>query len=643
MRGRVPLRRTSVMLCSWPAFPRRSVKGLISNEDKPFPGMNQPGHEHDTPRGVRLTRPVCCAALAAVLVVGLVPGAARAQDPSRSPVCEDGRIVAIDVDGQDVFDPASTGFGALAWTYRALNFAHIRTRASFVRGELLFDEGDCFDSFLVSESARLLDRYDFLAEATITDEVDSQGDHHLSVATRDEWSTQFNIGGTYDGGLNLERAQVIEKNFLGRGIFAEFEHRERREVNTQSVGLATPRFFGRTDASIAVGRSRPGRFLEQYVRYPFVGETGQWAFRQGFDRGTDFFSYSTHGSEAFEQVLVPAFRELFEVSLARQFGEPGRSVTAGVSLIRDVVRFTDPPQVAFAGDFDTLQEWMGPLTAPLARQLQESSTTRVGLQLGGRRVRFQEYFGLDGVRDRQVVTLGTLAGVTVGRGFDLFTPGDVSGLSDAFVRGHASFGAPLGSSLVHGVVTVESRRADGAWRDLLLDGDLVTYLRTPALPSNTLFVRASVAGGWDTTLPFQLSLGGREGVRSLVEDRFPGGRMMRFVIEDRVAFPWPTRGADLGLTLISDFGRVWPGDTPYGVDSGWQAGLGAGLRIGFPSGTRNILRTDIVFPVGATDGGAIFRVTVELNRLRSGFLTPDVFRSRRLDLGPDHFYIGELR
>lgn len=114
--------------------------------------------------------------------------------------------------------------------------------------------------------------------------------------------------------------------------------------------------------------------------------------------------------------------------------------------------------------------------------------------------------------------------------------------------------------------------------------------------------------------------------------------MLRFVIEDRVVLPWPAPdAADLGLTFFSDLGRVWPGDVPYGTDSGWQAALGFGLRFGLPAGTRNVWRTDVVFPLGANGGSPIFRVSFELNRLRTGFFTRDVLRSRRLDLGPEKF------
>ena len=171
---------------------------------------------------------------------------------------------------------------------------------------------------------------------------------------------------------------------------------------------------------------------------------------------------------------------------------------------------------------------------------------------------------------------------------------------------------------------------------MLFDVDVVGYLRNQALPGSTLFLRASYGGGWNTYLPYQLSLGGREGVRSLKEDLFPGGRMTKFVVEERYMFPWPRRGvADIGVTAFWDIGRVSAGDAPYGVDSDWESALGFGFRIGLPSRTRNVFRTDVAFPVGG--GDPLFRFTFELNLLREGFYTPDVARSRRFNLGAEHF------
>lgn len=551
--------------------------------------------------------------------------------------CSEGVISSINLERHGVFDPESTGVAALEWMYRALNVLHVTTAGSFIRRELLFEEGDCYDPFLVGESQRLLDAYGFLSRAEISSEPDGNGGRQVRVLTQDEWSTQVDVGVAYDASASLEKIEVTEENFLGQGIFAEFTHRERREVRAQSVGVATPRLFGRADASIEVGRDRPGSFFNQYVRYPLVGETGRYAFRQGYNRGTSYFAYATDGTQPFQQVLVPSFRELVELSAGQRFGEPGRSVIVGFTLARDVIRFPDTPDVTINDDFGTIEPYPGELPSPLASQLRESAATRVSLHVGTRRFRYEEYEGIDGLRDRMLVSLGIYAGVSLGKGFALLVPDGVEGSDDVFGRAHFSFGAPVGSSLLHGGLTVESRHEDG-WQDVLADAELVAYLRNDDLAAHTLFLRASVGGGWNTTIPFQLSLGGRQGVRSLREDEYPGGRIARFIVEDRVLLPWPSRGtADLGLVAFADLGRVWPGDVPYAVETGWHAALGIGVRLGLPAGTRNAWRADVAFPVGASGRKPVFRFSFELNRMRAGFFTPDVLRSRRFNLGAEHF------
>jgi hypothetical protein len=553
--------------------------------------------------------------------------------------CVQGTITAIDVDSRSVFDPESTGIGPLAFTYRILNLLHVNTNQAFIRRELLFAEGDCFDPFLVQESYRLLDSYGFMMVESITNADDGFGNKRIDVVTRDEWSTKVDVGAAYDDdGLYLERFQATEENFLGNGVFAEFTHYSRRETKNQSIGLRTPRFFGRSDAGIAVGRTRSGNFIDQYWRYPFLGEANRVAFRQGLRSGTDFFAFGTGGSEAFTQVLVPVRREIAELSAAYRFGRPGASLILGGSLTRDVVTFPQPIEVTF-GDFDEREELPAGAEPPeLLRQLAPSSATRATLHLGTRRIRYREYVGLDALREPYLAGLGIFAGVSVGRSLGILDARRAPAVEDWFTRGHVSVTEPLGASLVHIAGTVEARHVEAEWRDVMAEAEIVAYGRADWLPWQTLFFRMSTAGGWHTTIPYQLSLGGREGVRSLVEDRFPGGRMLRFVAEDRIVFPWPTDTADLGLTIFGDLGRVWAASTPYGVDSGWQSAVGFGLRIGLPNGTRNVWRTDIAFPVGGdTSGGPVFRVNLELNRLRSSFSTPDVVRSHRFLVGPETF------
>lgn len=566
------------------------------------------------------------------------PAPVVVQDPAgpAEERCETGIITGIDIESRSIFEPSSTSIEPLAWTYGALNLLHINTAESFIRDELLFGVGDCLDPYLLTESYRLLDRYGFMYAEEVAERPDGNGGYRVLVATRDEWSTKVDIGPTYEDGLNLERLQVTEENFLGRGVFGEYTYYARRETKTQSFGVRTPRFFGRSDAGIAAGSARPGNFFEQYWRYPFVGDAGKVAVRQGYDDGTDYFAYSTDGAEPFYQVLLPVNRAFAELSGARRFGRPGSALIVGGSFTRDVVSFKDGPVVTY-GDFDVIDSLPGDPPPEMARQLRPYTATRASLHLGMRRYRYEPYTGLDDLSHTELVSLGIFAGVTIGRTLPILGSHRAPSIDDYYGRGHVSMTWPVGQGLFVFGSTLEGRLEEGSWQDVLLDADMAAYGRAGWLPWQTLFFRASAASGWNTTHPFQLSLGGREGVRSLDEDRYPGGRMLRFVLEDRISFPWPPETADLGMTVFSDLGRVWAADAPYGVDSDWQAAVGFGLRVGLPKNTRHIWRMDLAFPVTGPDRSPIFRVTAELNKLRSGFFTPDVRRSRQFTIGPDTF------
>jgi hemolysin activation/secretion protein len=144
--------------------------------------------------------------------------------------------------------------------------------------------------------------------------------------------------------------------------------------------------------------------------------------------------------------------------------------------------------------------------------------------------------------------------------------------------------------------------------------------------------------------PFQLTLGGRDAVRGFAEEHSPGGRRLLLTVEDRIFFNWPWPDLiDLGLTLFADAGRVWSGDVPYGVDSGWEAALGIGLRYSLPAGSRRGGRIDLAWPLGAPPNhGPVFRFTLlELLGIGPGVKDLQLERTRRTRTGPD-FLVTEL-
>ncbi len=99
----------------------------------------------------------------------------------------------------------------------------------------------------------------------------------------------------------------------------------------------------------------------------------------------------------------------------------------------------------------------------------------------------------------------------------------------------------------------------------------------------------------------------------------------------------------MGYTLFADVGRTWPGDAPFGIDSGWQTALGVGLRLGLPQGTSGVARLDFAVPITGGRGlsDLVFRVSVkEFVGLIRGVEDEQMRRSRITGIGARAFEPG---
>lgn len=82
--------------------------------------------------------------------------------------CATGPISHIFIDNHSVFDTSDPDLSPrFGWAYRTANKLHIRTREHTILRELLFDPGDCYDPFMISETERLLRSYRFLARVDV--------------------------------------------------------------------------------------------------------------------------------------------------------------------------------------------------------------------------------------------------------------------------------------------------------------------------------------------------------------------------------------------------------------------------------------------------------------------------------------------
>jgi hemolysin activation/secretion protein len=175
------------------------------------------------------------------------------------------------------------------------------------------------------------------------------------------------------------------------------------------------------------------------------------------------------------------------------------------------------------------------------------------------------------------------------------------------------------------------------WRDILWELNGTGYWAFSE--NSTLTGRILVTSGSRMDRPFQLTLGGREAVRSYNEDAFPGAKRFLATLEQRIPFPGLSIPfADLGLAGFVDAGKMWAGTVPYGAESKWEAGVGLGIRIGLPAGGHNVLRMDLGIPVTGQreEKGVVFRLYTELfGLLERRFWPTQTDRSRWYGVEPD--------
>lgn len=535
-----------------------------------------------------------------------VPAAAqRAAAPSGS-AATCAPINRIFIDNHSIFDPtdpeASGGFG---WIQRTANALHFRTDRDVVRRELIFHVGECLDPFKLEESERLLRRLGFLSRVDIFAVPEPDSGVHVIVDTQDEWSTQVNLSVGWRDGPRFEGAELRELNLFGSGRSVGVFYRERGIQQSYGVKYAAPQLLGtRWDLRLEAGRTRAGKFVSETVAYPFVGESGTWAALQHFTTRDIFFDYILPGLEE-RHVLLPLKDESFDLGTVRRIGRPGRLWLVGGAAGIQRLSYPggrDAIELALGEDFSERDTAEAALIAPVTGQMHPLRNLRIYALVGRRAVHWVQRRGLDALRGEQDVRLGTQVTLAFGRSLPI-SHRDDDLFSSLTLFGSTERGRILGTGRLRldARHDLDAPRDVDGWEDVAAAFELLGYWRPEQLWRQTFLVRASGTGGWNTRTPFQLTLGGRRGVRGYSLERFPGGRRLVFTLEDRIYFGWPYPDIlDLGATVFADFGRIWPGDVPFGTESGWRASAGFGLRGSFPAGGRTTYRIDVAAPV---DGG----------------------------------------
>jgi hypothetical protein len=583
--------------------------------------------------------------LAAALLLAL--GWPAARTPAQE--CPQGRISFIFIDNWSIFDTSEMDPDArFRWAYRLANNLHVRTREEFIRSELLFRTGDCLDPLLLEESERLLRAYRFISSSDVYSVAQPDGTHHVVVDTQDEWTTRLDMGFRLDEGVRIQGIDATEENLLGRGILARVFYHEEKEQRDLGMEFQTPRVGDtRWDARVSFGNTRTGQFFEEALVYPFLGEIGRLAGRQNLVRRETLFSYALPPGSPYTHLWVPFLEEHWDMALGGRVGRPGNLTVFGAGVSSESVRFRSFPEdleLVERGDFSTTVPADSLRAAAVRDQARDRSSKRANFFFGQRNLAFLQRSGLDALRGTQDVAVGTEVLVGLGRSLNAVQGGGSPSPDDLHTQLTLFHGGAWDGWTLNTRLYTEGRwvrRGGGSpagWEDVFAEADAFLYWQPGVQGSHTVLFRASAAGGWSVRTPFQLTLGGRFGVRGFRDERFPGGRRIILTLEERMYLPWPAPELfDFGLTAFLDAGLIRAGEVPFGSDSGWRAALGGGVRFGLPPGTSNMARIDLALPLGRRVqlNDIVLRVTLqEVLGILPGILDEQLMRSLRSGVRP---------
>jgi len=483
----------------------------------------------------------------------------------------------IVIEPHEIFDPLPAG--RFSWVYDFVNRAHLRTRASTIRQQLLFAPGDRWNGRRAAETMRQLRSLDFLTPESIL--TARQGDSvHVRVITRDAWTTspEFNLESA--SGQRFGSIAFTERNLLGLGKSVSIAYHNEPAGTSRSISVRDPAVAGSRlqlgfDASAGAG----GATNSVTFGLPFYAEDAPFSYGGSWSRATSVTRLYSQGEVAadFDERL-----EQTELHWGRGERRDGTVVRwIGSFLFKD--RRMGPSRLEpgappdFEGGEDNLK------------------VRRLAGELRLWHPAFVEKTGVDRMNGIEDFDLGPTAAIKLG-----FSPHLLGSSAD---EGYSRFELGAGAATRFGFGTlrgsIDSRLR---WTPLEIVRRLDARWIVQGPRAQTLVLNAHGIGGERVPRDFQVATGGLDGLRAYPVHALSGRRLWRFNAEDR----W-TLGHEywqlltLGAAAFYDAARAW-GPGAGGTD--WHHDVGVGLRVALPHSSQNrVVRFDIAFPVSPTRGG----------------------------------------
>lgn len=503
---------------------------------------------------------------------------------------------------RDVFDETDVGL-----LYEAANNAKINTKEDIVKRELLFKEGDVYDSFVIQESARNLRSLPFLREIQIT-EIKDKDFVDVVVSVQDTWTLFPIIGLSMGGGTDKQSVGLVEGNFLGygkrmEGLVAEDEGRRKYEAvfdDRRFLG-SLQRFsvghFERSDGrESVVSWGRPFRSLvdesgwfTDFQSSDLIGrmfEAGNERYIFRHEKISAMGGYTISKGSPSELLTRMTFGYRFS---HEQFSEADASDYSSIGL--------DPSDLnPRGGTLAQDRRFSGPVFS-----YQVIKPDFISLNYVDFFDRYEDYnLGNEFIINTHIApkVLGSLYDAVNMRVSN--TSGYRLGGSE-FVRGLLSFSSRMQDDAVRNIII----RAQGRYYNVLGP----QYAGGVYLGQHTLAAGVLLESGYDMDEDTEFILGAGSGLRGYKDRAFTGAQRFSLSLEDRFhMIDEVAKLVSVGGAFFADVGSYGTNTLSEFADNGFYSNVGVGLRLGLiRSSGGTVVRIDLAFPLrDGPDGSGRF-------------------------------------
>ena len=501
---------------------------------------------------------------ALALTLSLAPLARGGAQDVRPPDAP--RIDRIVVRTHNVFDSTEARSNFL---FRFANAIRFTTRPSVVRHELLFKEGQPYDSAKVAETMRNLRARGLFRDVSV-ETVAKDGDAvDVIVETWDGWSTQLILNARFTAGEFSWALGGRETNFLGTGATAGIVYRDEPDRTALQLNGGMQRIRG--------SRFEVGGFWDNLSD----GSFGAWTFGQPYQSLSDRHGFQLLGQAGQQRILQFRDGDSLQTYRRRLFHQGGYFSFAPLAGSGGYLRLAIAAQVKRE---EFLLYDLDPALVPDT----VSGAVAVFAELLEPRYRVVQYYSTFG-RDEDIdlSTRITVAGWLAPAGLGYARTGVGPEVT-------ARTGVAFGKNFVH-----LAGAANGLFTANGLDSGQVAVQLTAAsqvIPKNSTVLHAQMAWRKGPPPGFEYDFGHGMGPRSFGPHAFTGDRSLWLALEQRAFLFDQVFGVlGVGFAAFVDYGGAWYVDQPRRLGGD----VGFGLRLGSTrSSGRNIGRLDLGYRFG---------------------------------------------